>query len=144
MTLYDNDQFINVKRRLLRLGQFSSIFGRRGFQFGTMVTEDLDTGESLMPYYVLSDDAEAFIKICYECGWIRADFDWGAWKDTSEAMELRDNSNAMASATPDQIAKLLTVLVRQERFCAGALAGAFERGLLGAILRRAMTLAPGQ
>jgi Family of unknown function (DUF6508) len=134
------DRSISVKRRLQRLGEFSLIFGRRGFKFGKMVTEDPDTGDSLMPYYVFNDDAEAFIKTCYEYGWVLAHFDWPIWKDTSEAMKL-NNPDAIARVTPDQIAKLLTVLVRQERFCAGSLAASFKRGLLGAILCRAMALA---
>ena len=105
-----------------------------------MVTKDPNTGEATM-YYSFSKKADAFIKTCYECGWVLGDFDWGTWKDTSEAMELRDNPDAMARATPDQIAKLLTVLIRLERFCSGSLANAFKSGLLGAILRRAVALA---
>jgi hypothetical protein len=68
-------------------------------------------------HYSFSKNAESFIKTCRECGWILGDFDWGTWKDTSKAMESRDNPDAMARATPDKFAKLLTVLVRQERFC---------------------------
>ena len=35
-----------------------------------------------------------------------------------------------------QLQKLLTALIRQDRFVTGALAGAFESGLLTAIVRR--------
>jgi hypothetical protein len=54
---------------------------------------------------------------------------------------LRDHPEALASATPDQLAKLITVVVRQERFYEGSLAGAFEDGLVLAIVRRAGVLA---
>jgi hypothetical protein len=134
-------RFLSVKHRLRKLEDFYLILGQKGFQFGTMVTKDSDTGEATMPHYSFSIEAESFVKTCYDCGWVLADFDWPTWKDTSEAMELRNNPEAIANATPNQIAKMLTVLVRRERFCAGALAAAFERGLLVAILRRATALA---
>src|ERR1700690_1060681 len=91
-------------------------FEQKGFRFGKMVSKDPDTGEFMMPYYSFGKEAERFIKICRERGWVLADFAWSTWKDTTEAMVLRDNPGAMARATPDQIAKLLTVLVRQGAF----------------------------
>ena len=124
-----------------RLGEFSLIFDQKEFEFGEMLTTDARTGELTMPYYSFSTGADAFIKTCYECGWVLTNFDWPTWQSTPEAIKLRDNPSTIASATPDQIAKLLTVLIRQERFSDGTLAGAFKSGLLGAILRRAMSLA---
>ena len=135
-----NTQVLSNKQRLRRLGNFSQVFKQKGFRFGKMVFRDPDTGEPTM-HYSFSKEAERFIKICRECGWVLRDFDWGTWKDTSEAMELRDNPEVMARATPDQIAKLLTVLIRLERFCSGSLANAFKSGLLLAILRRVAALA---
>jgi Family of unknown function (DUF6508) len=136
-----NTQILSIKQRLRRVGQFSQVFKQNGFRFGKMVTKDPDTGEFMMPYYSFSKEAERFIKTCYKCGWVLADLDLGTWKGTAEALELRDNPDAMAKATPDQIAKLLTVLIRLERFCSGSLANAFKSGLLVAILRRAIALA---
>lgn len=134
-------QSLNIKQRLQRLGKFSSIFDAKGFQFGKIVTNDPRTGQLLMPYYDFSSEASAFIDTCYQAGWVLEGFDWTTWINTPEAIKLRDNPDAMASATPDQIAKLLTALVRQERFSDGTLASAFKSGLLLAISRRAMTLA---
>lgn len=131
----------SIKQRLQRLGKFSSIFDAKGFQFGEMVVTDPRTGNLTMPHYLFCKDADAFIKTCYECGWILTGFDWPSWQDTPEAINLRDNPDTITNATPDQIAKLLTVLIRQERFSDGTLAGAFESGLLGAILRRTVVLA---
>ena len=36
----------------------------------------------------------------------------------------------------EQLQKLLTTVIRQDRFVTGALAGAFESGLLTAVVRR--------
>jgi ABC-type nitrate/sulfonate/bicarbonate transport system substrate-binding protein len=46
----------------------------------------------------------------------------------------------LSKAQPDQLAKLLTALIRGDRLCEGMLAGAFESGLLPAILQRAKKL----
>jgi len=46
----------------------------------------------------------------------------------------------VAAATPEQLAMLLTAIVRSDRFVEGSIAGAFESGLLVAICRRAATL----
>jgi hypothetical protein len=134
-------QVHDIKQRLRRLGAFSVIFGAEDFQFGTMHFTEANTGEIMMPYYSFSSEADTFIQTCYDDGWVLGDFDWSTWGSTPEAIKLADNRDAMTDASPDQVAKLLTFLIRQERFCAGTLAGALESGLLEAILHRAMALA---
>ena len=47
----------------------------------------------------------------------------------------------MREATPEQLARVLTVVVRAERFNEGAMAGAVQSGLLPRLLRRAAALA---
>ena len=88
-----------------------------------------------------------FIDACYKAGWIMQDFDgtewrsWVEWKSSDEALRLRDDPAALQSAAPEQIGRLLTVLIRQDRFVEGSLAGAFESGFLVDILRRIAELA---
>ena len=72
-------------------------------------------------------------------GWV-LNFAWPAWKQTDEAISLRDDAAALAAATPEQLARLLTVLIRQDRFVEGALGSAYESGLLTSIVRRAAEL----
>jgi len=62
------------------------------------------------------------------------------WIETPEVMELRDSPDAIAQATTEQLSHLLTVLIRQERFCEGSLESAFGSGLLTGIVRRAATI----
>lgn len=131
----------NLAQGLQKLAEFSESFDTKGFQFGEMIISDRQTGALVMPYYCFSDEADAFVTACYDYGWVLTDFDWGAWLNSPEGIELRKNHNSIARATPDQIAKLLTCLIRQERFSDGTLAAAFESGVLTAIARRAMTLA---
>jgi hypothetical protein len=53
---------------------------------------------------------------------------------------LKDDPEATAAATPDQLARLLTAIVRSDRFVEGSIAGAFDSGLLARIARRAAAL----
>ena len=73
--------------------------------------------------------------------WVNTSFEWVTWKGSSEASQLRDEPAALEAATADQLERLLTVLVRQDRFVTGTLAIAFESGFLVRILRRAAILA---
>ena len=53
---------------------------------------------------------------------------------------MRDDPEVLARAAVDELAKLITVLVRQERFSEGSLMGAFGGGLVLGIVRRAGVL----
>jgi hypothetical protein len=120
---------------LARLAAFLPIFNAPGFEFARYVI-----GPATFPFYEYSQPAKELTKTCYDDGWVRSDFDWTEWKDTPEAVDLRDSPVTMARATPDQLAKLLTVIARQEKFCNGAMADAFDSGLITAILQRAVVL----
>jgi hypothetical protein len=47
----------------------------------------------------------------------------------------------LAGATPDQLSRLATALLRQDRFSEGSLGADFASGLMAAIARRAAVLA---
>ena len=72
--------------------------------------------------------------------WINFGFDWRTWFAGDDGRSLRDDPGAIATATPDQLAWLLTAIIRSDRFTEGSIAGAFESGLLAAISRRARAL----
>ncbi len=55
-----------------------------------------------------------FVAAAYKFGWVLwGGFDWAEWMKTQEAQRLRDDREALSRATPDQLARLLTVLIRQ-------------------------------
>jgi hypothetical protein len=60
---------------------------------------------------------------------------------SSEARALLEDPAAMREATPEQLARVLTVIVRLERFSDGTMAGAVRSGLVARLLRRAAVLA---
>jgi hypothetical protein len=73
-------------------------------------------------------------------GWITFGFDWGAWAATPDAQRLRLDDRALDTATSDDLSKLLTMLVRGDRFGEGTLLAAYDSGLLTRIVRRAARL----
>ena len=93
-----------------------------------------------MPYYIFGPTAEAWRAAVGAGGWVIVGFDWGTWLQTDEGRALRDRPEALASAGPEQLGKLLTAIIRSDRFVEGSIAGAFESGLLARIARRAAVL----
>lgn len=79
-------------------------------------------------------------KLAYEDDWVRRDFDWPKWIRTAEARKLANDSKAMEQATTEQLAHLLTAIIRQDRFVDGAIMDAFKSGLLQRVLKRIRTL----
>lgn len=118
------------------------VFDEPGFEFGRWVAPVAgDDGVTQLGWYSLSPAAEAFVRDSYDLGWV-VDFDWPTWIQTPDGGALADPA-AIGKATEDELAKLLTTLIRQDRFAEGGLAAAFESGMLTAILRRANELAGG-
>ena len=130
-----------MQKRLQALADFLLLFEQPGFEFGEWLKNPKsESGVLRIPYYSWSDTAQSFVEMAYDTGWILSDFNWPAWKATDEAISLRDDPATLAAATPEQLARLLTVLIRQDRFVEGALAGAFKSGLLTNIVGRAAAM----
>ena len=123
----------SAEPRLDNLAAFLPVFADPDFVFATMEGGSKD---GTMPWSRLSEHAERFVDTAYEDGWVSPEVDWPSWKETEEARRLRDDPTAIPEATVEQLQKILTTVIRQDRFVTGALAGAFESGLLTAVLRR--------
>jgi hypothetical protein len=80
-----------------------------------------------------------FVEAMTRAGWVLA-FDWATWAQSAEGQRLLGEPHHIASATPDQLGKVLTALIRGERFSEGTLNDALQSGLLLAIARRAEAL----
>jgi hypothetical protein len=117
------------------------VFEAPGFRFAVwQEAREFKPGVFTLPHCLLTAPAAEFVSAAYAAGWVLRDFDWPAWKDTPEAVQLRNDPDALEQATVVQLARLLTVLIRQDRFVEGALANAYDSGLVIAILRRADAL----
>jgi hypothetical protein len=97
-------------------------------------------GVESLGWFEFGPAAEAWRAAVAAGSWVVAGFDWRTWLADSEGRALHDDPNAVKTATPDQLARLLTAIVRSDRFVEGSIAGAFESGLLAAISRRAAAL----
>lgn len=127
--------------RLDALAAFLPVFERADLEFGTWARGDrLPSGAIQMPYYSFGPEAERFISMAYECGWVTP-FDWGVWAQTAQGQRLLDGGDAVAAATPEDLGCILTTLIRAERFGDGQLEHAYRSGLLLAVVRRAAELA---
>jgi hypothetical protein len=130
-----------LAERLSLLARHLEAFEAPGLSFGTWEPSWTDrAGIIHLGWYRPSPAAEAFLADVAEGGWVRP-FDWMAWLETERGKELTGSPAAVASASADELGQLLTAIVRADRFSDGSLAGAYESGLLTAILRRAKALA---
>lgn len=109
--------------------------GRWADQTGTGTLDDPLT----MPSFEMSDLLTRFETMTYDVGWVQ-DFDWMEWSRGSEAKMLLRGQASLADATADQIANVITSIVRSDRFNEGAIAGYFKDGVLLALAERAEAL----
>ncbi len=122
------------------LANFVPIFTAPGFRFGTWDHPPSRAfGIHVLPSCRLSDEGKAFYDAVYKLGWVRP-FQWSEWMHTPEGREMTEKPRRIAEATPNQLAKAITVFVRGDRFNEGSLNSKFEAGLLTAVVRRAEAL----
>lgn len=123
-----------------RLDAFASVAEDPG-RFGTWRGGEVQGGMTHMPWFELSDDAAAFQLALYDRGWVRPSIPWMAWADSPRGQELLYEPRALARASEDEVAAVLTTLVRADHFGEGNLQGGVERGVVAAALRRIRELA---
>lgn len=113
--------------------------GGAGTTFGTWVaSRQTKPGVWTMPYVEYGELEREFRAAA--AGWVRADIDWRTWGETDDALALRRDPARLTRATPEELAHLLTTIVRGDRFNEGLLLDAFESGLLARICHRAAGL----
>ena len=131
----DADEIEVWAESIRALAPFAARIREPAFQFGSWHDQDANADGSIsMPWFDFSDDAQAIIAAA--AGWILPGFDWPAWQHTAEAERLLSDPAALAEASPKQIARILTLLIRQDRFVEGELARVYESGLLRRALER--------
>lgn len=108
----------------------------RLFELGEIST-DMAAGEwvqkgNVLPYYNKGEVTTEILMLIYDIGLI-VRFDWSRWDEGREL--LSDNALLKLEGQPTHIlVGLLTVLVRNDRFCEGAWGEAVERGIVRKIL----------
>ena len=132
-----------MRARLRAIGAFAAEVESHGFDPGRWHASDRRPrpGESdvwTLPWFELSEQGMAFVRAL---GAIMLKFDWPTWAATPAAQVLYHDRDALASASVDDLRRIVTAVVRTDRFNEGQLSDAFDSGLMAAIARRAAALA---
>ena len=140
-SVYDDPEKSASRRdALAALAAHLSIFTAPGFTFGTLVPPKPDpAGFIEAGWFSMSEPGQAFVKDAYAHGWV-IEFDWSKWAMTDEGQLLLHSPKAIAEASEEDLARVLTVCLRADRWSEGSLNADFERGLLTRILERAAAL----
>ncbi len=128
------------QERLEVLAKYLSIFTAPGFVFGEIVPAKEHDGVIELGWTQYGPEAQAFMKDAYNYGWVQGT-DWMDWMQTDEAQALSQDPDRMAAASIDDLAKVLTVSFRRDRFVEGSLGADFKRGLITRVIKRAHELA---
>jgi hypothetical protein len=108
--------------------------------FGHWVVPPARAGVHSLGWFEFGPVGEAWRAAVGAGGWVVTGFDWRSWLATPEGRSLRDDPDAVAGATPEHLERLLTAIVRSDRFVEGSIEGSFESGLLARISHRAAAL----
>lgn len=127
------------QQRLEALAKYVPIFTAPGFKFYEDMPARVEGGLIQMGWTSYGPEAEAFIQDAYDYGWVQGT-SWSEWMQTEEAQSLSQDPERMAMATVEQLAKVLTVSLRRDRFMEGSLASDFESGLIIRAVKRAYKL----
>jgi len=112
--------------RLRALAAYETVFEAPGFSAGGWVRGP-------------SREVVEFTREMAELGWTTRP-DYPAWSQTPEGRALLGDDARIQHASADELALLLTTIVRYDRFDHGVLDAAFARGTMLAIARRARVL----
>lgn len=102
-------------------------------KFGKMYGGEIDENDVMtMPYWEKSDIVSQFCRIVYNIP-IIIEFEWSSW-DEGRKIASDENFDLDTIDIPTKC-KLITAIVRNDRFCDGALIAAFKSGLILKILK---------
>lgn len=93
----------------------------------------IEPGVYSFPYWDQSALVSKFVQLAYQLR-IVIDFNWPAW-DEGRKLAAADNPK-LDSMDLLKACKLITAIIRNDRFCDGALVSSFKNGLMPKILYR--------
>ena len=102
-------------------------------EFGVMTSEEKNNNGVLqIPYLLEAPVVAKFVEIVYDLP-VMMKFDWSVWAEGREIVRNK-NFDFDRLDIPTKC-KLITAIVRNDRFCEGALVSAFESGLILKIIK---------
>ena len=123
---------------LATVAEFLPTFERKDLPVGEWPKPYMD-GDTLVhvPIYGYSEEIVEFLSAAGLSMWVPSGFTWFTWQHSKTGQRLLMEPTALARATPLQVAKVLIVLLRSDRFSSGVIAEAVASGLLVRVLQRA-------
>lgn len=131
---------LNDRDRLHALAELVPFLEAPDADFGHWETPASKDGIDSLGWFEFGPTAERWRAGVGQGSWVIQGFDWRSWLETDEGRALHDQAETVDTATADQLAKLLTAIIRSDRFVEGSIEGAFRSGHLGRIARRAEAL----
>ncbi|MGE0733128.1 MAG: DUF6508 domain-containing protein [Alphaproteobacteria bacterium] len=123
--------------RALRAADLADLLARMAGKadgFGRWHRETRDAhGHIGLPWFEYSEDAQKLLAQIRNAGLLVAGFDWAAWSGRNSYL---DDPNSIDTADREDCRRLLTALIRGDRFNEGLLFNAFESGLLRRLVDR--------
>lgn len=116
------NQLLNLIPEIEKTDNFGKPGGLKKYKDGTVS----------FPFYIHTEIVNQFVKIAYDTG-IIIPFDWSGWKQGQ--VMFRDNDFDFDSVDVFTKCKLITAIVRADRFSDGVLIEAFRSGLILKVLK---------
>lgn len=138
----EEPQWPPTQANMARLAAYQVIFADPSFSLGAWAPMKKKRGDSVFPHFDFNEVAHRFQDDVYKGGWVRCN-NWPDWL-ASEGKAFFKSPASIAEASVDQIANILTVCMRRERFVDGAMQSALEAGVLLQVVRRIGALAATQ
>ena len=100
--------------------------------FGKMKAgEKIEENVSTFPYWEKSELARQFVKFLYDKNMLPS-FDWPEWQEGKELLRQKDPN--FANLDTITLCKLLTAIIRTDRFSDGTLIGMMKEGVIQRIV----------
>ncbi|MDB5282411.1 MAG: hypothetical protein JWO06_1486 [Bacteroidota bacterium] len=128
--LSDHISRITARDWNLLLGLIPGIKGSK--KFGRLVgSQVLPNGSLSMPYWLETEIVSQFFNATYFLGLV-VPFEWSTWREGFEMLNDPNTSfNELDTAT---LCRLLTIIVKGDKFCEGYMINCFETGVVVKIL----------
>ena len=119
---------------------FREVFDAEGFEAGCVEGGVVVGGVLSVPYWVWHPEVHRFVQCLQDYGWI-VPFAWPSWSEGSRYFE---SPQLIEETDTETCRKLLTVIVRQDRFVEGNVCSCIKSGLVSKILGRLRELLNSQ
>lgn len=137
---HDPEKAASPRAALAALAAHLPILTTPGLVFGAS-TSARSTGEGVIEigYFSLGPEAVAFQRDAYAYGWVR-NFDWIEWSQSTEGQRRLRDPAGLDETDEEDLARVLTVCMRNAHWGPSSLDAQFREGLLTRIAERAMVL----